>query len=604
MSIAQVRLYSYGLDRSRGDVPIFATAAAEAAAGGGTGVIAPSLTFSQVKVRRDPYPQNIEVSIDASNMGTLELCDVAVMKIGSVDRWYWITGYEEITNSAYPNSTSNRMNIRISLEYIPATTGLTLASTVDILPERLPSATPRIMQNWTQSVLRKATPGTALPGLPKCPLVHRGGSLYDKLVPPLWCEIVYTTSSGYVRRKGIFLSSYNNQIASGGENLAAGPQFSLSQVDLYPSLSQIIGDAATYLNISGTITDINISEFCPYQTVVKDTSVGYGEQYIRIISNTNAELAPTQTYTTGIYHYYAYTLDKYNLDYFGGYDATTYKLNEGTLSFTFTSFEKHNGNLILKDSMRNNVFNLSRELMDTSITADYTVYSDSSNIYITIAFGEFQVTLSGYKLPWGTSMWTQYRAYNLQYDRQALQNNIDIVNRDVEIGLTDSAANSIVGGVIGGAVGGGGAIGAGIGAITGISSFATSAISADLKRRQQIDKLQREQRLTEQRMRNGPTTMNNTAYGFNVIRMITEFGGSEFILQMPADFTETEFNAQTALWGYPSNKVKQSSVSLSAGYWKGLITAFANTINNTSSGELSNLMVEQFDNGLRLKQVS
>ena len=49
MTIAEVRLYSYGLDRARGDIPIFATAAAEAAAGAGTGVTTPTLTFSSVK---------------------------------------------------------------------------------------------------------------------------------------------------------------------------------------------------------------------------------------------------------------------------------------------------------------------------------------------------------------------------------------------------------------------------------------------------------------------------------------------------------------------------------------------------------------------------
>ena len=606
MTVAELRLYSYGIDRTRGDIPIFATAAAEAAAGGGSGVTAPSLVFSSVKVRRDPYPQTIEVSIDASSMGTLELCDTAVIRIGSVDRWYFITGYEEVTNSAYPNSSTNRMNIRISLEYIPITTGLSLASTVDLIPERMPSATPRMIQNWTESILMKATPATALPRLPKCPIVKRGNVSVTKNVQPFWCEVIYTNSD-IIHRVGLFLSPYyDDSVVTPykSESLMAGYNLNLSQIDLYPSLTMVM-NSPSYLGITGTITDINISEFCPYETIIATSENPY-EQYIRIKNRAETELIPTQTFTTGIYHYYAYNMDNWSLDHFGSGSNDAYypKTNEGTMTFTFSEFEKHNGNLILKDSMRNNVYNLSKELMSTSITADYRCYSDTSNIYITLAFGEFQTTMAGYKIPWSTSMWEQYRAYNLQYDRQALQNNIDMVNRDVEIALTDSAANGIIGGAIGGAVGGGGAVGAGLGLITGISSFASSAVSADIKRNQQIDKLRREQRLTEQRMRNGQATMNNTSYGFNVINMVNKFGGSEFIFQLPADFTETEFNAQTALWGYPSNKVKQDTVALTAGYWKGRILNFTSTMNNTSAGELSDLMVRQFDDGVRLKQVS
>ena len=64
MSFADVRLYSYGVDRVRADVPIFATAAAEAAAGTGTGTTPASFSFKNVKVRRDPGDQAIQVSID------------------------------------------------------------------------------------------------------------------------------------------------------------------------------------------------------------------------------------------------------------------------------------------------------------------------------------------------------------------------------------------------------------------------------------------------------------------------------------------------------------------------------------------------------------
>ena len=612
MTVAEVRLFIYGIDRANGDVPIFATAAAEDAAATGTGTVQPSLTFTQVKVRRDPYPQTIEVSISETSMNTLELCDVAVIRIGNINRWYWVTGYQEITNSAYTNGTANRMNVAISLEYIPVTTGLTLNSKIDIIPERTPSATPRVMQNWTQSIIKQSTPSVAFPSLPKIPKVKRGTVFYNTDTPVLWCEVIYTQNN-IVHKLGMFISAYLyhyvGSISTNSECIAASQYMtplSSEGVQIYPSLTNIINNANTYLNISGTITDINISEFCPYETVKGTSNFGV-EEYLRLKNLSGNELTPTERYAASGYHYYAYEMDNWTLKVVGtasGVNDAYPKPAEGSISLSLSSFEQKNGNIILKDTMRNNVFSVPRELMASTLTFDYIVYSDLSNIYITLALGEFQTTLSGYKIPWATSMWSQYRAYNLQYDRQALQNNIDMANRDMEIGLMDSAVNGIIGGVIGGAITKGGATGAAVGAGTGLSSFIGGAITNNLRREQQIDKLQREQRLTEQRMKNGPATMNNTSYGNNVIDMFLKFGGSEFILQMPADFTETEFNNQTAIWGYPSNKVLQTNLVLTAGYWKGMIRKMTNTINNAHAGELSNMMVEQFDNGLRLKQVS
>ena len=603
MTVAALRLYSYGLDRSRGDVPIFATATAAAAAGGGTGTTPASLTFSNVKVRRDPYPQSVEVSIDASNMPTLELCDTAVVRMGSTDRWYWITGYEEVTNSAYPNSTSNRMNVRIALEYIPVTTGLSLASTVDILPERLPSATPRMVQNWTQSIMLQATPTVALPALPKLGTIVKGSGLSTATTGLMWCEVSFVTGNS-VKRYGMFISNKAVYGSSFTHHIFAGPGNSTGDYDLYPSLAQVMSDPITYLGISGaTVTDVNISEFCPYKTVKATTNNGI-EQYIRIVSKNNTQMTPTNVYTFTGMKYHIYDLTSSYIDWAGtGNEGSVPQYNKGSITVTLSSYEAANGQLSVKDSMRNDIITFPREITGTSMSINYFVYSDSNNIYLTLEYEGCQVTLPGYKIPWATSMWDTYRSFSLQFDRQALQNNIDAANREMNIALTDAATNGIIGGAVSGAMVGG-AAGAGLGAFTGVSSLISGAVSGNIRREETIRKLTRDQELTEQRMKGGASTMNNTGTSYGVIRMINEYGGASLIYKAPADFTETEYNAQTAEWGYPSNKVKQSTVSLTAGYWKGRITTFANTMNNTSAGELNNMMVEQFDNGLRLKKVS
>lgn len=600
MTIAELRLYSYGIDRTRGDVPIFATAAAEAAAGGGTGVTAPSLTFSSVKVRRDPYPQTVEVSIDASNMDTLELCDTAVMKIGSVDRWYFITGYEEVTNSAYPNSSVNRMNVRISLDYIPVTTGLTLASKVDILPERLPAATPRMVQNWTESYMTKATPYATLPSLNKLPKMKLSGIS----VQALWCEISIV-KNGVVLRYGFFTPA---EVYTNSTSPDEGPQNLRRKADdngtpqIWPSIYNISqGNVMNCIGIGtmSDIIDISVSEFCPYGYKVTNIDANY-DGIALIGVDGNERIINSNTYNLCEYYWYGITdgaansqLNIYNM-----------KQNRTTLTLTPTDFERHNGRYVIRDSQKNPVMTIPGEMMESSMTIDAYTYSDTSGIYSFFRYKDIIGIIRGSKIAWATSQWETYKAYSMQYDRQALQNNIDIANKDMEMALIDSAANGIVGGVIGGAVAGGGVAGAAVGGVTGLSTFTSTAISANMKREQQIDKLRRDQELTEQRMRNQPGTSNNTTYGYGFVSMIRNFGGAELTLEMPEGLTETEWNTQTAAWGYPSNKVKQSAVVLTAGYWKGRVTAFTDTNNNTSSGELSNLMVEQFDNGLRLKQVS
>ena len=602
MTVAELRLYSYGIDRTRGDIPIFATAAAETAAGGGSGVTAPSLTFSSVKVRRDPYPQTIEVSLDASSMGTLELCDTAVIRISSVDRWYFITGYEEITNSAYPNSSNNRMSVQISLEYIPITTGLSLASTVDLIPERMPSATPRIMQTWSQSVMMQATPTTVIPGLNKLPSIKHTG----QDTPALWCEVSYKTTSA-LARIGFFIAARLYTNTTGDFEDPHKVRYSAdvgTTTYMFPSLDDIFyGTLMTNAGISSTmsdIIDINISEFCPF--AVEKVNIDSNFDTLRIIANNGSQINATHHSPSSSEHYYYYHLT--DSEAFNTTNPYIRKPNITTITLKPSDFERHNGRYVLKDSEWNTIMVIPGDLMESTMTIDCFTYSDASGIYSYFRYKGVSCTITSNKIPWTGSQWEYYRAYTMQYDRQALQNNIDMANKDMELALIDSAATGIVGGVIGGAVAGGGLTGAAVGGATGISSFASSAINANLKREQQINKLQREQDLTEQRMKNQPSSANNTSYGAGYVMRLAMFPGAQFILEMPADFTETEFTAQTGIWGYPSNKVKQSNVALTTGYWKGRILNFTNTINNTSAGELSDLMVRQFDDGVRLKQVS
>ena len=604
MSFATVRFFNnFPTQKEAGQVPIFTNATTESAVAAGTHATYPAaFSWTDVKVRRDAGDQVLQLPVDTADIANFERCSVAVIVFSNYHRWYWITDFIETTNSAYPNGSSNKLSYQVTLQYMPVTTGMNLSTSITILPERLPTATDRVMQNWTQSIMMPTSTTTALPALPKLGTVSKGSGSGSANVGMLWCEISFVISN-QVKRYGIFIPRKQVYNSTYSANVYAGPLNSLNDgYDLYPSLAQIMNDPITYLGISGaTITDVNISEFCPYITSKAVTNVSQ-EEYVRIVSQTNAMLSPTNVYTLMAQKYYAYDLTQLYLDWAGtGNESSRPKTNNGTLSIALTDFEKMNGQLSVKDSMRNDVITFPREILKSAITLNYFVYSDNNNIYLVLEYDGSQITMSGHKIPWATSMWNDYRAFSLQFDRQALQNNIDAANRELEISMTDAAANGIIGGTLAGAVTGGW-LGAGVGLFSGASSFASGMVSGNIKRDETVRKLRRDQELTEQRMKAGATTMNNIGAGFGVIKMINEFGGAELIFRMPANFTSTEWTYQTGVWGYPSNKVLTTK-TVSAGYWKGRVTYATGLQNNTSNGVMMNLMIDEFNNGIRIIKV-
>ena len=103
-------------------------------------------------------------------------------------------------------------------------------------------------------------------------------------------------------------------------------------------------------------------------------------------------------------------------------------------------------------------------------------------------------------------------------------------------------------------------------------------------------------------MKASPTTINNPAYGYGVCEYVDAYGGAELYLEMPADFTSTQWGYQTNTWGYPSNKVKTTK-TVTEGYWKGRITFMTGVMNNIGKGLLYDMIIEQFNNGLRLVKI-
>ena len=603
MSFARVKLHHLGVSRERSEVPVFSTEALQLYYG--TDTTYPDRVYDKVKVRRSLEPQVIELHV--TDLRTILDCDVCSfayyhyygndeMDLNTQDlQWFYITGYEEITYKGVPPSYAD-MNIRFYLEPIPVTSYMTQSTKFDILPERMPSATAHVRQNWTQSIMQTTaatTPISANIGQ----IISSDDTYTNQNV--FWAEIDYTGFNGTtpdglpigdnkIRRVGVFVTG------EGGTRMQSPvpPTGSATNSYRWMLLDELIQDPLGSLGLTGTVCAINVSQFCPYAVLKSGTEYS-------IDMNLSTPLMPGSLISGTTYRAY-YDIDSLTLNY----QQVTH--NHKDITITLTDFEKENGQVVIRDQNRNVIMDIPVEKNATTMTITEDTFADVSGIYTRFACGDSCIIHNGTSLPWGTSAWEQYRTYNMAYDRQALQNNIDSAYRSMNVTVLNGVSNAVIGGGIAGGMKGGAGAGA-LGVSTGLASAGSSIIGGALQTKYAIKEARIEQDLTEQRMRGSPMTANNLAAGTNYIIQIHRFGGCSISLMMPAGFTDTEWTAQVAIWGYPSNKVLVAAQTFSAGYWKGRVTAFIGLINNDNSGDNGIQMdriVSQIEEGIRVKIIS
>ena len=519
--------------------------------------------------------------------------------------WYYVTGYRELTNKSeedpdYPNDRKlSIMDVEVDLQLIPFTTYMQGGTVANMIPERMPVPTDHVRQNWTQSIMTKGIPSTALPSLPKSPKCKSSTVEYDTL----WCEVITSNTAG-IRKYGLFVAADINIRVRADET---GTKDGVPEYFVYPTLAQLVEDPDEYLDLTAgtTIHDINISEFCPYKTVQFDEGNFTG---LKITANNAAETAPARKEIAGVilgqtqlyYAYCSYIVsdqnDIWDVDYHPPYDPNT-----GSMTITLTDFEKENGQIVIKDSLRNDVLTVPMELNDNTMTIDYRVYADTSNIYLSLKYGDIYKIIAGYKVPWSTTSWDQYRAFNLQYDRQALQNDIDMTNKEMNAAIINGMSNAVIGGAMTGAMRGGPTAGA-TGLATGLTSLGSTAISAALNRSMTVEKLNKDQELTEMRMKGGPGTINNPSQGYGFVNGVRDAGGAELLLLMPKGLRVEEWQMQTGTWGYPSNKVMRTLFLDTEGYWKGrMYPTFTEEVNDTAVRDAA---IRQLEDGFYLVPIT
>ena len=389
-------------------------------------------------------------------------------------------------------------------------------------------------------------------------------------------------------------------------------------VPAYPRIGDIINNIDATLGIeSSSVLDISVIPICPFEyesfDVVKTGPFVPGQpepenewvnQYT-VLKNGDTKIKPWvgkdvsidvgglpgQTVTK------TFKFRVYNLDLNINIEPISIEVHiprehEDSLTFTLSDMEINLGQFQIKNWEGNIIATLPVVSRTNTININYI--SDSTGLYALLQHVESKqhVIINSAKLPYLGSQWETYRVYSLDTDRKALEFAQEQYDKQFQMNMASAVFNGVIGAGLGAASGGSaGAIGAGVGAVGGLASGVASGI---LGKEMNDMKLRQDQQLTEMRLRAGPATTYNTAYGLNQLDLMERFGGGIYI-SMPANLSNDEFNHYVDEFGYPTEGVQ--TLTIGTGYYKGRILAQQN--NKVFSGIKFERLQEEFNNGLK-----
>lgn len=356
----------------------------------------------------------------------------------------------------------------------------------------------------------------------------------------------------------------------------SGPVYEAATSIRYPSLEDVITDIELYGFTASNITNIAISERCPF----------------------------AMSYSSGTYYKLSSSLN-YHPIYYGSSSTTTNIIYDVTSILTPANFERKSITLSWdRDYWRLGVISVrngSGQIVGNIPLAYYNTtlyirtFADYNGVYtkITTYDGQYNIVFPEGKLPWIGSTWEEYRAYSMAFDRQnaIIQTNKAEADNVAMFGST--LTGSILSTAMLGAVAG--PVGFALGASAGLINTTLSAVASD----RNVGYANAEQQLLEKRMQAQPGTAYAPELGLSYIYECITYG-SRICLELPLGYyyDDTWLDAYISYFGYPSDGTEQV-LSIAEGYYKGKLmytTAFARGLKFDECNS-------EFINGFRFKEV-
>lgn len=482
--------------------------------------------------------------------------DVNIAKIG--DDYYWITEARETIRSS-------QQSVEYDLVFNAPTTLVKKGDSLDGEWVRTPSKETEYLNEPVMDSELVPTQSVRLPNMS-----DTVGSAYGLL----WVEVTSTAAKlgtanpvqDKLTRYGMFCryspgSLYNNYWLF--------PDDTLSSDSVYPKLIDVITDPEKALGLTAsTITDISVSERCPYDYIYYDLPGGTFSGFIQLKKSDGTALATNVQVTDGSRVYKFYNLTPY------GEWATTdvpaaSPWEEVVIAVDDDKLDA--GSITLYTTDNQPALNIPRRFFTPSLTVpgtseltlDCRAVDDFSGIVTQVSFPSFDkriVTINEGKLPYVGSAWEEYKAYEQAFDRQAVQNANMLAIAGAVTGVATGAGQAAIAGSLGGPVG-------------AAASIAGSGISAGVNAGLSIAGNIMNQQLQEKRVAAQPGTGYQMGYG-TMYCYLSYTLGARVSIETPYAYTSTIYDNYHNEHGYKAEGV--FALTLTEGFVQG-------ELNDTSS---------------------
>lgn len=355
----------------------------------------------------------------------------------------------------------------------------------------------------------------------------------------------------------------------------------------FPSLTQVIAELDSLLGMPATsVISIAISPRSPFRT----SAITNGISVLTGAGSTVTPLASGKTATCAV------------ID-IGASEAGANTANGTGVTITVSEFEHMCGRFYVVDDKGNEVAMIPNQWFNSSHQLTYYpyTYSDLNGIYTYIVINGQVITIPEAQVPWVGDAWTEYQAYSLQYDREAMERARSNIDKQFLADASTSVGNTALNMVYAGGMAkmassqtsknsqlmGMGAAG-GAGVLDIVSKYEAGKIEKNNLKRNQIEK--------ENMMKRGPSTAVNTQYGLDTcfLPATMSSGYAGIKVEIPSNLTATDYTNYVSYQGYPCNLYK--SFTATTGYYKGMLSSTPTGIN----GPTADLLRTMFNDGVRL----
>ena len=379
-----------------------------------------------------------------------------------------------------------------------------------------------------------------------------------------WVQVIGDDAQGHPVYRGFFAYMRDKDTMTPSSGIARYLMPTSQTPQPMPLLQLVIQDPAAYIGmLAQNIKDFSISAVCPYPYTLRQ--VGGLPTYDIYPS------AAVQVSTSGS-GYWAWDLTQ-----------LPQIKDPQTLEVDISDEDVNSlGLAVLRDECGNAIMNLQMQAADGLIRVRSKVVADTSGIYTVYeqldGDGDAiqRISVPEGKVPYDSDTWATYKAYQMEGDRQAMQNSIGYADKQQEIDLLVGTTNAAVHGIeaaLTGAAGSslfnlgapavaGAAMGASISLLESGLAMWESNEASELKKQQARD----DYALSMKRAIQQPQTAYNVPYG--LIYVVNHNAAMPRVeVQMPENMTHDYYINWRHAFGYAAEGLLE--VQAVPGYYQG-----------------------------------